>query len=286
MSDRDFFTLRTPHFLLEGRSRAGHETYFRIRELGVALDLGRCPDLVVSMDHVFISHAHLDHAAGIPFYAGQRRLQQLSPGRVYVPEEAAEDVRSLLEVQGRLTGAELQDAVRVTGMRAGQEVRVGRNHLVRAWDAPHRVAARAWEILELRHHLRPELAGLEGAELARRRQEGIEIEETAQHSMLFYTGDTDRGLLERCPALYRSAVLLIECSFVMDGHQDRAERYRHLHIDDLADFAGRFENDLIILTHFSRRYSNDEIRNEVRKRLPHTLRERVRLGLPEAWQRL
>src|SRR5512146_2751681 len=100
--DKEFFTLHTEHFTIEGRSRAGHETWFRVRELGVSLDIGRCPDPVISMPDVFITHAHLDHAVGIPFYAGQRRLQRLPGGNVYVPAEAAEDFRALMAIHEKL----------------------------------------------------------------------------------------------------------------------------------------------------------------------------------------
>ena len=284
MTDKDFFTLRTPHFQLEGRSRAGHETYFRIRELGVALDIGRCPDLIVPMEHVFITHAHLDHAAGIPFYGGQRRLQQLDGGTVYVPAEAAGDVRELLRIQEKLTGGEFH--IEVSGLAAGDEVRFGRTHLVRAHAAPHRVAARAYEILEVRHRLREELAGAGREELQGLHRQGVRLDEPYTASVLFYTGDTDRGLLEQCPAAFRAGVLMIECSFIEDGHQERAAKYRHIHVDDIADFAERFENELIVLTHFSRRYSRDQIREGVRRRLPASLHERIRLALPEPWQRI
>ena len=80
--DKELFSLATDHFTIEGRSRAGHETWFRIRELGIALDIGRGPDAVVHLPHVFITHAHLDHAAGLPWYAGQRHLQRLGGGKV------------------------------------------------------------------------------------------------------------------------------------------------------------------------------------------------------------
>lgn len=276
--DKEFFRLQTEHFLIEGRSRAGHETWFRVRELGIALDIGRCPDAIVPMPHVFITHAHLDHAAGIPFYAGQRRLQQLDGGTIYVPAEAADDVRALLAIQEKLTGAEFE--VEVRGLADGEELRFGRTHLVRAHAAPHRVAARAYEFIERRHHLREEFSGRDSIEIARLRREGVRVDEEYRRSILFYTGDTDRGLLESCDAAFGAEVLMIECSFLADGHQDRAAKYRHLHIDDIADFADRFENDMIILTHFSRRYSHDDIRTMVRRRLPATLMERVRVALP------
>jgi ribonuclease Z len=284
MTDKDFFTLRTERFTIEGRSRAGHETFFRVRELGVALDIGRCPDLIVPMQHVFITHTHLDHAAGIAFYAGQRALQQLDRGVIYVPAEVAEDVRALLVLQAKLTGAEFH--VDVAGLAPGDEVPLGRTHVVRAHQAPHRVAARAWEIIELRHHLRPELAGLSGEEIAGLRRAHVPVDEQHRSPLLFYTGDTDRGILESSAALFSAKILMIECSFLAEGHQDRAARYRHIHIDDIAEFASRFENEVIVLTHFSRRYSNGEILEGARRRLPHAIHDRIRLGLPEPWQRL
>lgn len=254
MNDKEFFTLQTDHFLLEGRSRSGHETVFRIREFGLALDIGRCPDMVVPMPHVFITHAHLDHSAGIAFYAAQRRLQKLEGGVVYVPSETADDFREILAIQERL--AATQFPIEIQGVAAGDEIRVGGTRRIRAYAATHRVATRAYELIE---HDAP---------------------------ILFYTGDTDRGLLEKCDALFRSRVLLIECSFLAEGHQDRAAKYRHIHIDDIADFADRFENELIILTHFSRRYSREEIRDTVRRRLPFAIHERIRLALPHPFQRL
>jgi ribonuclease Z len=281
---KDDFVLTTPHFTLEGRSRAGHETWFRIRELGIGFDIGRCPDALIAASHVFITHAHLDHAAGIPFYAGQRHLQQLDGGTIYVPAEAAEDMRALLVIQARLTGAPLD--VTIVGVAEGDEVNVGQRHRVRGHRAAHRVAARAYELIERRHHLREELSGESGEVIARLRREGVSIDEEYRRSLFFYTGDTDRGLLESCDAMYRAEVLLIECSFIADGHQDRAAKYRHIHIDDIAEFADRFENEMIILTHFSRRYSHEDIHLGVRRRLPASLHERVRLALPEQWQRL
>lgn len=282
--DREFFRMEAPHFVIEGRSRAGHETFFRIRELGLALDIGRGPDLLIPMANLFVTHTHIDHAAGIAFWASQRRLQGLDRGAVHVPEEVAADVRALLAIQERLTGAQFD--VDVVGVAAGEEVRLSRGYRVRGHSAPHRVAARGWEIIEQRHRLRAEYAGLGRDEIARLRRDGAEVDERFQCPVLFYTGDTDRGLLESCDAAFRAEVLMIECSFVADGHQERAARYRHIHVDDLADFADRFENQLIVLTHFSRRYAPEEIRDTVRRRLPQSMHERVRLGLPERWQRL
>lgn len=282
MLDSDFFTLRTDHFTIEGRSRAGHESWFRIRELGVVLDIGRCPDQAVGVPNLFITHAHLDHALGIPFYAGQRRLQRIPGGRVVVPLEAADDFRALMALHEKLEDVKYD--IEIAGIAAGEAVACGRTHEVRAHEATHRVAARAYEILELRHRLRPEFAGRE--DIADLRRRGIEVAEPLRYPLLFYTGDTDRGILEKNAELFRAEVLMIECSFIADGDRERAAHYRHIHFDDIAEFADRFENRTIVLTHFSRRYSRGFIRDEIRRRCPAAIRERVRLALPEPLQTL
>lgn len=104
--------------------------------------------------------------------------------------------------------------------------------------------------------------------------------------MLFYTGDTDRGILETNPRVFQSEVLMIECSFIAEGHQERAARYRHIHLDDLIEFADRFENGTIVLMHFSRRYARETIRDTLRRRCPAVLRERIRVALPHPFTSL
>ena len=253
-----------------------------MRELGIALDIGRCPDPVIPLPHVFVTHAHLDHAVGIPFYAGQRHLQRIEGGRVYVPAETAGDFRALMRLHQKLEGTEYD--IEIAGMAEGDLVRIGRTHEVRAHRATHRVAARAYEFLEIRHRLRPEFAGRD--DIVELRRAGADVVEEYRQPMLFYTGDTDRGILEQSSALYTAEVLVIECSFILDEHKDRAAQYRHIHFDDIAEFAQRFENRMIVLTHFSRRYSRATIHDEIRRRCPPVLRERLRLALPEPFQRL
>jgi ribonuclease Z len=232
-----------------------------------------------------VTHAHLDHAVGIPFYAGQRQLHRMTGGRVYVPADAAEGMREILAIYERITGASFAE-VEVIGLAVGDVVRLGRTHEVRTHRATHRVAANAYEVIELRHRLRDEFSGRDERAITELRRNGVNVTEEWRRSMLFYTGDTDRGILEQNDALFQSEVLMIECSFIAKGHEERAAKYRHIHFDDIAAFADRFENDTIVLTHFSRRYSRSEIHDEIRRRCPAVLRERIRLALPEPYQRL
>ncbi|HKO58773.1 MAG TPA: MBL fold metallo-hydrolase [Thermoanaerobaculia bacterium] len=283
-ADNAYFTLPTEHFTIEGRSRAGQETWFRIRELNIGLDIGRGPDALVPMPHVFVTHAHLDHAAGIPFHAGQRKLNRLGGGKVYIPSVALDDYRALMAIHERLEGAAYD--IELVGLAPGDVAPLGRTHYVRTHRATHRVPANAYEVVERRHRLKPEYAGIDGETLARLRYDGTAIMNEVEVPLLFYTGDTDRGILKQNEAIYRAEVVMIECSYIADGHQEPAAKYRHIHFDDIAEFAERFESALVVLTHFSRRYSRTEIVEELRRRCPAVLRDRIRLAFPPPWQTL
>ena len=277
-------TIRTPHLTIEGVSRAGNETWFRVRELHLALDIGRCPDVLVGLPNIFVTHAHLDHALGIPYYGAQRRLFRLGEGNVFIPEETVDDYRALMEIHERLEGTEYP--IRLMPMAVGAERRLRRDLMVRAHLATHRVPARAWEFLELRHKLRPEYAHLSSEELAALRGGGASVDVQVEKSILFYTGDTDRRILEQNEALFRAEVLVIECSFTADGEEERGRKYTHIHLADLWEFASRFENERIVLTHFSLRDTPAEIHARVRAEAPATLRDRLLLALPEPFMRL
>src|SRR5688572_28894535 len=113
----NYFQISTGTLTVEGSSRAGVETWLRVKQLGIALDIGRCPDLLVGVDHVFLSHAHIDHALGVPFHAAQRALQSMQPASIYVPAENASDYRELMRLHEKLEHARYP--VEIVGLDAG-----------------------------------------------------------------------------------------------------------------------------------------------------------------------
>lgn len=271
-------------FTIEGRSRAGNETWFLIRELGVAFDIGRCPDALVGLQRIFVTHAHLDHSLGIPFYFAQRNLLGLPCGNVYVPAAAAEDFDALMAVHERLEGFRYE--YRIEGLPPGAVVTLREGLDVRVHAASHRVPSNAYEVVETRKKLLPQYSMRSGPEIAEIRRSGTTVTKNQEASLVFYTGDTDKAILETNREMFRSAVLMVECSFTAHDDQDRARMYRHIHLDDLFAVAERFENELIVLTHFSLRDSAQEIHARVSNRCPAVLRDRIRLALPEPFVRL
>src|SRR5207302_2453784 len=70
-----------------GYSVAGEETVVQIPELDVCFDIGRAPHFALTSNICCISHGHMDHLAGIPYYLSQRYFQGMKGGTVLLPRE-------------------------------------------------------------------------------------------------------------------------------------------------------------------------------------------------------
>jgi ribonuclease Z len=93
-------------------------------------------------------------------------------------------------------------------------------------------------------------------------------------------GDTAPEGIDAHPAVYESQVVILELTFIAPSHRkDKIHKFGHTHLDDIIERADRFKNELIILAHFSTRYHTDKIQKMVDRRLPATLRPRVKLWL-------
>ena len=107
---------------------------------------------------------------------------------------------------------------------------------------------------------------------------GEEVTQEVRIPLVCYTGDTAPTGLDNDPAVYRSQVLITEMTFYRPEHRkEKIHKFGHTHLDDILERADRFQNELIILTHFSTRYHEKQIRAAVEQKLPASLRDRVHL---------
>src|SRR3954462_5017412 len=79
-----------------GYSVAGEETVCQIPELGISFDIGRCPHFALTSDIVCISHGHMDHSAGVPYYLSPRYFQGMRAGKIILPREIEPHVDRML----------------------------------------------------------------------------------------------------------------------------------------------------------------------------------------------
>jgi ribonuclease Z len=265
---------------VRGVSVAGRETWFHLPTLHLAFDLGRAPTALVSVPNVFLSHAHLDHAAGLAYWCSQRRLLRLPGGTARTHPAAVPAWTKLLALHEALEAVRYD--ARVEAMESGARVSLRRDLEVEAFEADHRVPTLGFVASEIRNRLREDLAGHLPGEIRDAAARGEAVAEKVAIPLVAYSGDTGAGVFARAPrSFFTAKVLLLECSFVEESDRERSEKWRHLHLDEIAERADLFENEVVVLTHLTLRTSPGDIRKAIAHRLPPRLAARAVPFLPE-----
>lgn len=261
---------------VEGWSRAAVQSYWRVPELKLGFDLGAQPWDFMGTPTWFVSHTHLDHIAALPVYVARRRMMKMEPPVVYVPAESLEDVRKLLLVFQRLDrGRQVCD---LRGVEPGQEIELGREHVVTAFATTHTIPSRGFMVWERRQKLKDEYIGLPGNQIRDLRLGGTPVTREVRTPLLAYTGDTSPAGLDNYPPVYEAKILITELSFIRAAHRrDKIHKFGHMHLDDFLERADRFRNELIVAGHFSTRYHPTEVIRVLEKKLPEPLKSKMRL---------
>lgn len=257
---------------LEGASRGGDRTWFRVHPPGLAFDVGRGALGLAGARDVFVTHGHLDHCLGLPFVLSYRARHGGGSTRVGCPAAIAGPLADWLKSAARLEGAQYD--FELVPMEPGDRLGVGPDLTVEAFATPHVVPSLGYHLTRSRRRLAQRYRDTPGPELAALRRQGVEIEDEREEDWLSYCGDTAAAVLDREPRLLASRILLLECTFLDPEHRERAARYGHIHLDDLAERADRFANEHLVLCHLSRRHTVEQLRNAVVERLG-SLAERV-----------
>jgi ribonuclease Z len=261
---------------LAGVSVAGLETCIEVPELKLLLDLGTCSRSAVNQAVALLSHGHLDHMGAIAQHAARRALLGMSEGIYVVPGRIAAQVEALFNAAGELDGQVIPR--RVVALEPGEEHALGKGRVVRAFETYHRVPSQGYTVLETRSRLLPEFRAVPGAKLGELRRSGVTIDERYQAALLSFTGDTRIEVLERCAELAQSECLVIEASFLDElVPVPQARQMGHIHLDELVARTELLGQPDIVLSHFSARYAADDVSRILERKLPDSLRARVRV---------
>ncbi|MEO1233996.1 MAG: MBL fold metallo-hydrolase [Myxococcota bacterium] len=264
--------------VIHALSIGGIETCFEIPAYDCNLDIGRCPPGALRRNRLFLTHAHMDHAGGLPYYVSMRAMQGMRPPKVFCPASVRDELQSILELWSKLDS----DATRCTliGLEPGERLTLGGDKECLTFAATHRVDTLGYLLVRKRRKLKPDLRGLDGTAIAARAAAGEVIHDEVEVDEICFPGDTSIEVLEREPRIRQARLLLLECTFIGEKPgREWAGKGGHIHIEDIAERADWFENERLVLTHFSRRYSSQLIRETVERTLPPSLRERVQLLL-------
>jgi len=266
-------------FRIEGQSVAGVETWLRIPQWSLGIDVGRSPDHVVRCRHLALTHAHMDHAGGLAQFLAMRRLYSLGPSTVYAPAAICPDLALLVQAWQRLHGHEFD--WRLVPMQPGQEEDLGGGRFLRAFAVQHVVPALGYAVLERPRKLLRQYTGQPGDVLREMTARGVVVTEQLERVVLAVSGDSLVSVLETAPELREAEVALIEATF-LDSRRSQADAHLggHIHLDELIERKNLLQARHFVPYHISQIYSVREAHDLLQSRLPAELAERTHALLP------
>jgi len=275
-------TVTAGPYTVRGISVGGVYTSLAIPELGIVFDAGASPRSSGGIDTILLSHGHADHVGALPALLGIRALHgKTRPPRIVMPEEIVDDLTAALAALSRLQRFPL--AIEAIGMAPGDELPLRGDLLVRAVRTFHPVPSLGYVVVRRVAKLKPELVGMTGPEIAARRRAGEDVTTYEERLELAYATDTLVSALDHSPDLLRARVLIVECTFLDERKSLEAARAGcHIHLDEIIERAERFENEHVVMMHFSQLYRPDEVAPLLDARLPPALRAKVIPFVPES----
>ena len=265
---------------LTGVSLGGVYTSLCVPELSSIFDIGIAPRSFVGPEHLFLSHAHADHIGALPALIGVRGLAKQPAPKIYAPIEIVEDIREGLAAFSR--GQRTKLPIEIFPCEPGSEYALHGDLFARSFRTLHSVPSLGYQLFRRVNKLRPEFHSLSGEEIGARRREGADMFDQVERLEFAYATDTLIDVLDQEPSLYSSKILVIECTFLDERKSiDGARQKSHVHLDEIIERASLFENEHLVLMHFSQLYQPREVHQILKSRLPTRLESMVRVFAPK-----
>lgn len=271
-------TWKYKNLIVEGNSLAGVRTALALPQYSIAFDVANGPNHVLSMKKYFISHGHMDHAAGIPYIISQKSLQNVGGTQFYMPEELQEPLTQIIKLWGKIENHEYN--YKFIGLKKDDEVKLNDTCFIKAFKTTHRIPSLGYTLFEKKKKLKPEHKDKSQTELIQLKRNKVEIENIEVNPIFSFTGDTTTDVFQECNWLLDSQILFIEVTYLDERKNiEHARKWGHIHIDELLPIIANSKCEKIVFIHASGRYSPREVTNIFNSKIPDELKHKVEIFL-------
>ena len=275
MPSHNLASIKIDDLEIIGYSIAGEETVVAIPQLDVCFDIGKAPDQIIPINHILLTHGHMDHSAGFAYYLSQRNFCGQSPGTILAPKNLLTAMRQIIDAWSRLDGNRIP--AKLVGVKPGDEYQIKPNLFTRVFPTKHSKGSIGYSVIEKRKKLKSEYSGLTGKQIVELKKQGIEIDYTLELPIVTYLGDTQYVDFSQLKYIVESKILIAECTFYEDEHSGRAEAGKHMHIDEFTTLLDKLQNEHIIVTHTTQRTPMREIRKILKSALSKDAYDKITL---------
>jgi ribonuclease Z len=146
--------------------------------------------------------------------------------------------------------------------RATRRLKINGNNIeLETVGADHSVPTVVYGISLVRQKLNEKYAGMPQRELVQLKKNGTNITCEVIDRKFCYVLDSSINVLEENSFLLEYPTIIIECTFLFDDEVQHAIDRKHIHWLQLKPYVLKYSDKLFILTHFSLRYKDHEIKS-------------------------
>lgn len=275
-------------FSLDGFSISGLSTYLQLPELDFLVDVGECPLSAISLNHVFLSHAHGDHSRCLMRHHSLRKMMGVpNDAAYYIPESIFERAKNWIKAEALFENVpeykfRYPDLISVS---AGEKINLKyrKDLYLLPFNVSHSIPTMGCTLFRYKKKLKQQYLGLNVQEIIALKNSGKEITYDVFEPLISFMGDCKTESLTENPHVFDSEVLVTECTFLDDEDEKMANEKSHSHLNEIIRILNEVEKtakcQTIVLTHFSMKYSERHIFSSIEKKLPEFWRDKVKVLL-------